>query len=120
MKKTLRMRICAATVATIATLSGVCADELVAPKVGASPTADQIRTDGVFRAGVIINAPFIMQDPINNEYTGPAADFINAAATGLGAKVEWVPVNWDTMIAGLQAKQYQVLATAVYAVRRQH
>lgn len=115
MKKTLSMRICVAAIAAAAALSSARAEDLVAPKAGASATADQIRADGVLKAGVIVNPPFIMQDPIKNEYTGPAADFINAAAAGLGAKVEWVPVNWDTMIAGLQAKQYEVLATAVYA-----
>ena len=86
-----------------------------APEEGKSAVADKVRSEATLKVGVIVNAPFIMQDPIQDEYVGPAADFMNAAAAGLGAKVEWVPVNWDTMIAGLQAKQYDVLATAVYA-----
>jgi ABC-type amino acid transport substrate-binding protein len=56
-----------------------------------------------------------MQDPIADTYTGPIPVFMDEAAKGLGAKVEWVAVNWDTMMAGLQAKQYDVLGTAVYA-----
>ena len=85
------------------------------PQQGKSAMIDQIRADGVLKVGVIVSPPFIMQDPIANTYTGPIAVFMEQAAKGLGAKVEWVAVNWDTMMAGLQAKQYEVLGTAVYA-----
>ncbi len=106
-------------VAALAALSiaspSLAQNKIDAPANGASPVVDLVRSAGVLKVGVIVNAPFILQDPVNNTYTGPAADFIKAAADGIGAKIEWVPVNWDTMIAGLQAKQYQILATAVYA-----
>lgn len=85
------------------------------PKTGESAIIDRIRADGVLKIGVIVSPPFIMQDPIADTYTGPIPVFLEKAAKGLGAKVEWVAVNWDTMMAGLQAKQYDVLGTAVYA-----
>lgn len=90
-------------------------DSLSAPAAGQSVLADKIRKDGVLKVGVIVSPPFIIQDPIANTYTGPIAVFLDTAAQGLGVKVEWVAVNWDTMMAGLQAKQYEVLGTAVYA-----
>ncbi|PSS60532.1 hypothetical protein C6558_32500 [Ensifer sp. NM-2] len=85
------------------------------PEKGQSAVVDQIRAEGVIKVGVIVSPPFVMQDPIADGYTGPIPVFMEAAAKGLGAKVEWVPVNWDTMMAGLQANQYEVLGTAVYA-----
>lgn len=85
------------------------------PQPGQSATVDRIRADGVIKVGVIVSPPFIKQDPIADSYTGPIPVFLDAAAKGLDAKVEWVPVNWDTMMAGLQAQQYEVLGTAVYA-----
>lgn len=70
--------------------------------------------EGVLKVGVIVSPPFIMQGSLADSYKGPIAVFMDAAK-GLDAKVECVPVNWDTMMAGLQAKQYHVLGTAVYA-----
>jgi cyclohexadienyl dehydratase len=96
-------------------LVGFSASAAEPPKEGHSATIDHIRADGVIKVGVIVSPPFIMQDPIADTYTGPIPVFMEKAAKGLGAKVEWVAVNWDTMMAGLQAKQYEVLGTAVYA-----
>jgi polar amino acid transport system substrate-binding protein len=86
-----------------------------APEAGKSPVVDQVRGGGVLRVGVVAYPPFILQNPATQAYSGPAADFVVTAAEGLGARIEWIPVNWDTMIAGLQAKQYEVLVSAIYA-----
>jgi polar amino acid transport system substrate-binding protein len=86
-----------------------------APAAGASPTVDAIRKAGVLRAGVAVAWPWLFVEPQSKAYVGPSVDVGAALAKALGVKVEYVPSNWDVIIAGLQSNKFDVIVAPLFA-----
>jgi cyclohexadienyl dehydratase len=57
--------------------------------------------------------PFSELDQANNTYKGYEIDVVTRLAADLGVKVEFVPTNWDTLGAGIQADKYDVTASGI-------
>lgn len=57
--------------------------------------------------------PFSELDQANNTYKGYEIDVVTQLAADLGVKVEFVPTNWDTLGAGIQADKYDVTASGI-------
>lgn len=85
------------------------------PAPGQSPTIDAIKKQGKLRAGVAIAWPWLGQDPKTGKYIGAAADLGQKIADTLGVPLEYVPSGWDVIIAGLQAKQFELALAPLFA-----
>jgi polar amino acid transport system substrate-binding protein len=85
------------------------------PAPGQSPTVDAIKKQGKLRAGVAIAWPWLGQDPKTGKYIGAAADLGQKLADTLGVPLEYVPTGWDVIIAGLQAKQFELALAPLFA-----
>ncbi|MFF0145188.1 amino acid ABC transporter substrate-binding protein (PAAT family) [Amycolatopsis sulphurea] len=85
------------------------------PAPGQSTTIDRVKKEGVIRVGVIVSAPFILQDPVSSTWYGPAADVVASFAGTLGVKANWIGSDFDTIVAGLQADKFDIAATGLYA-----
>ena len=57
--------------------------------------------------------PFSELDQGTNTYKGYEIDVVTALAADLGVKLEFVPTNWDTLGAGIEADKYDVVASGV-------
>jgi polar amino acid transport system substrate-binding protein len=85
------------------------------PAPGQSPTVDAIKKQGKLRAGIAIAWPWLGQDPKTGKYIGAAADLGQKIADTLGVPLEFVPSGWDVIIAGLQAKQFELALAPLFA-----
>jgi|GEM_PF-2247439 len=85
------------------------------PKPGASPTIDAIRKARVFRAGIAIAQPWLFLDPRTHDYRGSSITLAQAIAKYLGVEVEYVPSNWDVIIAGLQSNKFDAIMAPLFA-----
>jgi polar amino acid transport system substrate-binding protein len=88
---------------------------ITVPGPGESPTIDKIRKNGKLRAGVAIAAPWLLQDPNTGEYFGPAIEITKRIAELLNVEVEYVPSNWDVIIAGIQADKFDIAVAPLFA-----
>jgi cyclohexadienyl dehydratase len=57
--------------------------------------------------------PFSELDQATSTYKGYEIDVVTALAADLGVKLEFVPTNWDTLGAGIEADKYDVVASGV-------
>lgn len=70
---------------------------------------NEILKRGVLRVGMTGDYfPMTFRDPGANEFKGHQVDAAAELAKDLGVKVEFVPTDWKTIIAGLQADKYDV------------
>ncbi|PDS41213.1 amino acid ABC transporter substrate-binding protein [Rhizobium anhuiense] len=69
---------------------------------------------GTLRCGTAEAPPYIMKDPATGEYSGFFVDLCREFADVLKVKPEFVDTTWDNMVAGLQAKKWD-LAMALTA-----
>jgi polar amino acid transport system substrate-binding protein len=89
--------------------------QVMAPAKGQSPNVDKIQAAGKIRVAVAIALPTIGQDPKTGEYFGVAIEIPKRIASALGVKLELIPAGWDVLIAGLQAKRFDLVAAGLYA-----
>jgi polar amino acid transport system substrate-binding protein len=99
----------------VAALSATSSYAQQIPATGQSPTIDKIKKDGKLRAGVAIAWPWLGQDPKSGKYIGAAADLGERMAKTLGVELEYVPSGWDVIIAGLQAHQFELALSPLFA-----
>lgn len=88
------------------------------PAKGQSPTVDKIKEAGKLRAGVAVALPWLGQDPKTGGYFGAAHDLGQRLAQVLGVKLEIVPSGWDVIVAGLQAKQFELALAPLFATEK--
>lgn len=88
------------------------------PAKGQSPTVDKIKEAGKLRAGVAVALPWLGQDPKTGQYFGAAHDLGQKLAQTLGVKLELVPSGWDVIVAGLQAKQFELALAPLFATEK--
>jgi cystine transport system substrate-binding protein len=80
----------------------------------AAPTQlDQIKSAGTLKVGTEgTYAPFTFHDS-SNALTGFDVEIARAIASRLGVKAEFIEGKWDGLIAGLDAKRYDVVINEV-------
>jgi polar amino acid transport system substrate-binding protein len=88
------------------------------PTKGQSPTVDKIREAGKLRAGIAVALPWLGQDPKTGRYFGATYDLGQRLAQVLGVKLETVPSGWDVIVAGLQAKQFELALAPMFATEK--
>ena len=103
-----RRQVASVVVAAIASIT------LVAPALAqATNTALQkIIQDKKIRVGVAPFAPFVFKDLSTGELKGFEIDAAKKLAGELGVELELVEASWQTLIAGLQAGQYDVVMSS--------
>ena len=71
----------------------------------------QVKDAGVLKLGVAAAPPFLYQDTADpTNWKGIFVDPMAELAKTMDVKLEFVPTNWDTMIAGLQSGKFDVAA----------
>lgn len=71
---------------------------------------DRILKSGVLRVGTTGDFnPMTIRNPATQSYQGFEIDAANQLAKDLGVKVEFVPTDWKTMVAGVVADKYDVV-----------
>lgn len=70
---------------------------------------EEISRRGEIRVGTVLSAPYVMKNPQTNELEGAIVDMAERLASNLDVELTWVESSYDTMIAGLQAGQYDVI-----------
>lgn len=84
---------------------------------GIAQAADSALTEiiesGVLKVGTTGDwNPMTMKDPANNSYTGFDIDVTTALAEDLGVKIEYVPTDWKTLVAGITSGKYHMSGSA--------
>jgi ABC-type amino acid transport substrate-binding protein len=81
---------------------------------GSSASSDsvvaQAKAAGVLKVGTIVTPPWVLKPPGATEYTGPEPLYVTKIAEEMGVRIEWVESSWETIIQGLQAKQFDLAA----------
>jgi len=77
-------------------------------------TVAKIKAAGKLRAGVAASAPYAFKDFKTGELIGTVIEVGKAAAKKIGVPLAVSEVGWDTIIAGLQADQYDVALAALF------
>lgn len=80
----------------------------------AETTLERAQADGVLKVGFANEAPWGFMQP-DGTLTGESPEILKALAPKLGVKrIEGVLVEFGSLIPGLQAKRFDVVATALY------
>jgi polar amino acid transport system substrate-binding protein len=88
------------------------------PAKGQSPAIDRIRASGTLRAGAATALPWLGQNPTTHEFFGPSVEMGKDLADMLGVKLVLIPSGYDTIIAGLQANQFDITIAALSATEK--
>lgn len=79
----------------------------------------EIVQSGVLKVGTTGDwNPMTMKDPATNSYTGFDIDVTTALAKDLGVKVEYVPTDWKTLVAGITSGKYHMSGSASISPKR--
>lgn len=71
-----------------------------------------ITESGTLRVGTTGDFnPMSFRDPKTNDYLGHDIDAAEELAKDMGVKIQFVPTTWATLIAGLNADQYDIVMT---------
>lgn len=77
--------------------------------------ADKVVDRGEIRIGYIIYPPLLSKDEATGKLSGISYDLVEAAATKLNLKTNWVEeVGWGSAIEGLKTKRYDILGTQMW------
>ena len=104
---------CAAALAPLAFTLSAAADVPV-PGPGVSPRIDAIKKAGVLRAGVLANAPWLVENTSGGSgdaWSGPAWMLAQEYAKRLGVKLEAVAVSHETKVPVLASNQVDISVT---------
>ncbi len=86
-----------------------------APTVPGESTLDRIRREGVIRVGYANEAPYAYMDTASNRLTGEAPEILRVVMKQLGvAKVEGVLTEFGSLIPGLKARRFDIIAAGMY------
>jgi polar amino acid transport system substrate-binding protein len=99
---TLGLVVCAA-VTVLATLG-----------VAAGTTAPKSSTQETLKIGVADSPPWVLFNTKTRKYYGPSIKLFNAVAKAMGAKIQYVPTGYATAIAGLQARQFDIIGLPLF------
>jgi len=77
----------------------------------------EVADRGVLRVGVAFYAPTSIETPAG-DITGVDIDVTAQLAERLGVDIEYIPVGWDVIAAGVQADRYDMTVTLVVSAER--
>lgn len=83
-------------------------DGVKIPTAAQSPTIAEIEKNHVLVGGTAIAPPWSAQNPKNGKFVGTAIVVGQEVAKALHVKLSVVPATWDTIVAGLQSKRYEM------------
>ena len=87
--------------------------------VQAESRLDIIKKNGVLKVGTTGDwDPMSMKDPATNKYKGFDIDVMNQLAKDLKVKVEFVPTEWKTIVAGITANRYDISTSVTKTSKR--
>lgn len=97
-------------------LLGACSSGGVQRAKSEQSVYERVIQQGKIRCGYGIYNPGCMKDSHTGKLYGIGVDTLELVAKNLGLKVEWTEeVGWGTMIEGLEANRYDIIATPVWA-----
>lgn len=80
-----------------------------------SGSMDAIISSKNLRVGYIVFPPSVIKEPNADNPTGHMIDVARYIGAELGVKVSFYEATWATFVAGLQAKQYDVVVAPLFA-----
>jgi polar amino acid transport system substrate-binding protein len=92
----------------LALLGGVLATGALSAPANAG-TLDEIKANGVLRVGAGVYPPFMIRKP-DGSYVGVDVELLGEMAKDLGVKLELVDTGWDTIVAGIVTKKWDVVS----------
>ncbi len=88
----------------------------------AAPAKSRLQTileRGTIRVGTTGDFnPMSIRDAATNSYRGFDIEAMEQLAKDLGVKVEWVPAEWATLVAGITANRYDIFSGASLSMAR--
>ncbi|MBM3525549.1 MAG: transporter substrate-binding domain-containing protein [Alphaproteobacteria bacterium] len=79
----------------------------------------QILERGTMRVGTTGDFnPMSFRDPGSNEYRGFDIESMQQLAADMGVKIEWVPTEWATLVAGIAAGRFDIFSGASVSMAR--
>ncbi|MFW7354700.1 MAG: substrate-binding periplasmic protein [Brucella sp.] len=69
---------------------------------------NEVQKDGRLRCGAAEDPPYIIRDTATGDYGGLFVELCREFAAVLKVKPEFVATSWDNMVAGLQAKKWDI------------
>jgi polar amino acid transport system substrate-binding protein len=69
----------------------------------------KIQKRGYVRVGAVQAPPYYKQDPQTNQWRGLVPDIMEAMFSTIDVKVRYVPTQWGTAVAGLQADKFDLI-----------
>ena len=78
-----------------------------------------VLSSGILRVGTTGDwNPMSIKDPASNEYKGFDIDIAKELAKDMGVKVEFVPTEWKTIVAGITSNKYYISTSASLNAKR--
>ena len=78
-----------------------------------------VLSSGILRVGTTGDwNPMSIKDPASNEYKGFDIDIAKELAKDMGVKVEFVPTEWKTIVAGITSNKYDISTSASLNAKR--
>jgi cyclohexadienyl dehydratase len=62
--------------------------------------------------------PMSVRDPATNRYRGFDIEAMEQLAKDMGVKIEWVPAEWATIVAGITANRFDIFSGASLSIAR--
>jgi ABC-type amino acid transport substrate-binding protein len=76
---------------------------------GQAPSVlERVQKEHVLRVGWGTWYPYIFKDPKTSKLSGFSYDLIEDLGKSMGARVEWIEDSWATMVAGIQARKFDM------------
>jgi cyclohexadienyl dehydratase len=81
---------------------------------GTAGLLDQIDRTNVLNAGYGVYPPYTQEDPNTKSVSGFSVEVVNEIAKGLGCKIAWHRLNWNTMSADLKRGDFDLIADPIF------
>ncbi len=92
---------------------------LIMVSAQADSKLQKIKKDGVLKVGTTGDwDPMSMKDPATNKYKGFDIDVMRELAKDLGVKIQFVPAEWKTIVAGITADRYDISTSVTKTPKR--
>lgn len=79
---------------------------------------EKVQNEGVLKVGAAVAAPHAIRDPKTGEWSGVAIDVLRKFAEGLDVELKVVDTTWDNIIAGMQARKWDIAVALNRTQRR--
>ena len=87
--------------------------------LNAESNLDKILSSGVLKVGTTGDwDPMTMKDPATNKCKGFDIDVMNELAKDMGVKIEFVPVEWKTIVSGITSERYDISTSVTKTPKR--